>query len=82
MRTFLSEHGCLPVSAMIHVRHAQDVFDEEGQFPSGVDAERWKGYFGRTFDQLVWWSDAALRQKGLKPVTAPFDKSPSQRDAP
>ncbi|WP_420827040.1 NADPH-dependent FMN reductase [Marinomonas ostreistagni] len=30
MRTFLSELGCLPVSAMIHVPKAQEVFDEQG----------------------------------------------------
>lgn len=30
MRTFLSELGCLPVSAMIHIPKAQEVFDEDG----------------------------------------------------
>ncbi|MCW1889820.1 hypothetical protein OK016_12130 [Vibrio chagasii] len=30
MRTCLSELGCLPVSAMIHLPKAQEVFDEEG----------------------------------------------------
>lgn len=82
MRTFLSELGCLPVSAMVHVPHAQDVFDEQGQFAPDVDAERWAGYLGRTFEQLRWWSEAAARQKDVEPVTKPFNKNPSQRDAP
>jgi len=82
MRTFLSELGCLPVSAMVHVPHAQDVFDEQSQFAPDVDAERWTGYFGRTFEQLIWWSEAAARQNGVKPVSKPFNKNPSQRDAP
>ena len=82
MRTFLGELGCLPVSAMVHVPHAQDVFNENGQFASDVDAKRWEGYFGRTFDQLMWWSEAAMEQHRRSPITAIFDKSPSQRDAP
>ena len=39
MRTFLSELGCLPVSAMIHVPKAQEVFDEDGGYAPGVDGE-------------------------------------------
>ena len=33
MRTFLAELGCLPVSAMIHVPKAQEVFDEDSFQP-------------------------------------------------
>jgi len=82
MRTFLSELGCLPVSAMVHVPHAQDVFDEQSQFAPELDAQRWTGYFGRTFEQLIWWSEAAARQNGVKLVSKTFNKNPSQRDAP
>lgn len=39
-RTYLSELGCLPVSAMIHVPKAQEVFHEEGGLASGVDVEK------------------------------------------
>jgi len=48
MRTFLSELGCLPVSAMIHVPKAQEVFNEEGALEAGEDQEAWFDYFGRT----------------------------------
>jgi NAD(P)H-dependent FMN reductase len=82
MRTFLSELGCLPVSAMIHIPHAQDVFDEEGNLLFGADVKKWQGYFGRTFQQLTWWGEAAARQRNRSKVTESFDRRPSQRDAP
>ncbi|WP_033921671.1 NADPH-dependent FMN reductase [Sphingomonas sp. 37zxx] len=83
MRTFLSELGCLPVSAMVHVPHAQDVFDESGQYAAGVDAARWDGYLDRTLDQLCWWANAAARKRmdGSKRPAA-FVSNPSQRNAP
>ena len=37
MRTFLAELGCLPVSAMIHVPKAQQVFDEQGEMMPGEE---------------------------------------------
>lgn len=83
MRTFLSELGCLPVSAMIHVPHAQDVFGADGSYLPGVDAGRWDGYLDRTLDQLGWWATAAARQRadgGKRP--AAFRTDPSQRNAP
>ena len=83
MRTFLSELGCLPVSAMIHVPHAQDVFDEDGGYREGVDSDRWSGYLDRTFEQLCWWTDATARQRGEDAERpTPFVTSPSERDAP
>jgi chromate reductase, NAD(P)H dehydrogenase (quinone) len=83
MRTFLSELGCLPVSAMIHVPHAQDVLDEEGEYLNGVDGVRWNGYFDRTLDQLTWWARAAAceRNKGSGQPSA-FVTSPAERNAP
>lgn len=83
MRTFLSELGCLPVSAMIHVPHAQDVFNEDGGYIEGVDSDRWNGYLDRTLDQLCWWSKAAAQQRAEEAKRpAPFVTSPAERNAP
>lgn len=85
MRTFLSELGCLPVSAMIHIPHAQDVLDEEGAYRAGADADAWQKYFNRTFDQLKWWARAARDLRGAassEGLPRPFKVSPLERDAP
>lgn len=85
MRTFLSELGCLPVSAMIHLPKAQDILTETGDFAEGVDAAAWHDYFGRTLAQLDWWAAAARAQRADKgiPAAAPaFSRDPSQRNAP
>lgn len=85
LRTFLSELGCLPVSAMIHVPRAQEVFDEHGAALEDVDGDRWFGYFERTFRQLSWWADAARRhrqQVDPHEQIADFKRDPSQRNAP
>jgi len=85
MRPFLSELGCLPVSAMIHLPKAQDVLTEDGGFADGEDADAWAGYFGRTFAQLEWWARAAQAQRT---ASDPEQRSPafrrrvSQRNAP
>lgn len=63
MRTFLSELGCLPVSAMIQIPKAQEVFNEAGDYRTDVDAAHWDGYLGRTFAQLNWWACAAKYQR-------------------
>lgn len=85
MRTFLSELGCLPVSSMIHVPKAQNVFSEDGNLQEGQKQEEWFGYFGRTFNQLVWWAQAANNHREeLDPqkMIAVFNRDPSQRNAP
>lgn len=85
MRGFLSELGCLPVSAMIHIPKAQEVLDSSGTFLESVDAEAWADYFGRTFNQLEWWALAARihRTEADPYALAPaFKKDPSQRNAP
>lgn len=86
MRTFLSELGCLPVSAMIHVPKAQTVFEENGKFTQEVeDTDRWIQYFGRTLNQLFWWAEAAQKQReALNPrkLVNDFKSDPSQRNAP
>jgi NAD(P)H-dependent FMN reductase len=85
MRSFLSELGCLPVSAMIHVPKAHEVLAEDGNFLASVDAERWTSYFGRSFAQLTWWASAAKNQRSaIDPhkLTPAFKRDPSQRNSP
>ena len=84
MRGFLSELGCLPVSAMIHVPHAQDVWDEKGSYQDGVDVDRWQGYLDRSFRQLAWWAEAAKVRRANPTADHPdaFRSNPSQRNAP
>ncbi|MCH8500968.1 MAG: NAD(P)H-dependent oxidoreductase [Aliidiomarina sp.] len=86
MRTFLSELGCLPVSAMIHLPKAQEVFNDQGDYLATVhDTERWDSYLNRTFLQLQWWSEAASNQRQAKDphqLIDNFKQSPSQRNAP
>lgn len=85
MRSFLSELGCLPVSAMIHVPKAQEVFEEDGSVQEGVDGDRWGQYFGRAFYQMLWWAEAATAQRERidpQDLIANFKKDPSQRNAP
>ena len=84
MRTYLSELGCLPVSAMIHVPKAQDVFAEDGTYASGIDQPHWDTYLNRTIKQLIWWGTAAKEQRQTGSAEAPeaFTKTPSQRNAP
>ncbi|WP_411360189.1 NADPH-dependent FMN reductase [Pseudidiomarina sp. YC-516-91] len=85
MRSFLSELGCLPVSAMIHVPKAHEVFDEQGLLRE-QDAERgWQSYFARTFNQLWWWAQATQKQRAAcdpKQLVKDFKRDPSQRNAP
>ncbi|MEX0707359.1 MAG: NAD(P)H-dependent oxidoreductase [Woeseia sp.] len=83
MRTFLSELGCLPVSAMVHIPKAHEVFDEDGSVQE--DADAWTDYLGRTFRQLEWWSRAAkLQRSQVDPFEQirTFNRDPSQRNAP
>lgn len=82
MRTFLSELGCLPVSAMIHVPHAQDEFDDAG-FTYGEKEDSWKAYIGRALSQMQWWAEAASNQRQLiDPFESSkvFNSSPTQRN--
>jgi NAD(P)H-dependent FMN reductase len=85
MRSFLSELGCLPVSAMIHIPKAHEVLTEDGNFLAQADAEKWMSYFARTFTQLIWWASAAQQQRNaIDPhkLAPAFKKDPSQRNAP
>lgn len=85
MRAFLSELGCLPVSAMVHIPKAQEVFDEDGGYLHATDAQAWAAYTGRAFDQLLWWASAAKSQRAVTAagtMPAAFKKDPSQRNAP
>lgn len=85
MRTFLAELGCLPVSAMIHVPKAQDVFDQEGAAQNSEEQTSWFDYFGRAFNQLIWWAQAAKAQSiEVDPhqMVRDFKTNPAQRNAP
>lgn len=82
MRGFLSELGCLPVSAMIHLPKAQEVFAEDGAYAADVDQAKWQGYMHRTFAQLLWWAKAAKSGRADGLPTAAFTRAPSQRNAP
>lgn len=82
MRTFLSELGCLPVSAMVHVPKAHEVFRPDGSFAVEEEAAQWEGYMGRSFQQMIWWAEAARHQRAVSAPTAAFDRAPSQRNAP
>lgn len=85
MRTFLAELGCLPVSAMIHVPKAQEVFTADGGMQGEVEQNSRFGYFGRTFNQLIWWAQAASTQRdAVDPhdLVKAFKRDPSQRNAP
>ncbi|KXJ57760.1 MAG: flavoprotein [Colwellia sp. Phe_37] len=83
MRSYLSELGCLPVSAMIHVPKAQEVFTEDGTVQVGVDQAAWFSYFGRTINQLMWWAQAAREQHAqVDPhqFIGDFKTDPSERN--
>ncbi|REG82198.1 NADPH-dependent FMN reductase [Marinomonas pollencensis] len=85
MRVFLSELGCLPVSSMVHIPHAQDVLEEDGRIQPGQDEKRWENYVNRTFNQLVWWAEACSRQTEQSDphaLMSAFTRAPTDRDAP
>lgn len=85
MRSYLSELGCLPVSAMLHFPHADKTFEANGAPGADHDAERWAKYASRGIEQLHWWAEAAAQQRaavdpfGASPA---FRRSPRERDAP
>ena len=85
MRTFLAELGCLPVSAMIHIPKAQEIFLEDGALQTGEEQSAWFDYFARTFNQLIWWAQAAKEQRAqVDPhnMVGDFKTAPSERNAP
>mmetsp|Transcript_15379 Transcript_15379/g.19037 ORF Transcript_15379/g.19037 Transcript_15379/m.19037 type:complete len:258 (-) Transcript_15379:872-1645(-) len=85
LRPFLSELGCLPVSAMIHFPRAADIVTEDGHMVSQEDEGSWQNYAARTFGQLEWWADATKNHKELVDPfknSPAFQSSPSQRNAP
>lgn len=84
LRPILSELGCLPVSAMIHVPNGATAFPDESGVPA-EDPERWKDYCDRCFSQLEWWGTAAKKHKETDDPfdsSPTFQKSPSERNAP
>jgi chromate reductase len=96
LRPILSELGCLPVSAMIHLPKAQDILDENGEIRHKVSSsgdsgeenrKQWESYTSRTWNQLEWWGAAAKDHRNVvNPLSAGVSPalahSPSQRNAP
>lgn len=85
MRTFLGELGCLPVSSMIHVPRAHQIFNEKGELADAEDKAQWDSYLGRSLAQLYWWADACRAQKKIQDPgkwIKNFKKCPEQRNAP
>jgi len=85
LRPILSELGCLPVSAMVHVPNAKDALNEDGTAVDRAEQDRWEAYLGRCLSQLEWWGEAARNhRRGADPFTKSptFQKDPSQRNAP
>ena len=83
LRAPLSELGCLPVSAMIHIPKAHEVLNAEGVVAE--EAERWRRYGARTWSQLEWWGGAAAAHRlCVDPFrgSAALLGDPSQRNAP
>lgn len=77
--------GCLPVSAMIHVPKAQELFTADGSVQAPEDQDSWFDYFGRTFNQLIWWAQAAKEYRAqVDPhkLVRDFKTDPSERNAP
>lgn len=85
MRVFLSELGCLPVSSMVHIPHAQEVFEDDGATQVHQDHNHWGSYMNRTFSQLVWWAQACAEQAEKSDphaLISSFTRTPTDRDAP
>ena len=58
LRPVLSELGCLPVSALVHVPNAGSVFDEDGSvIGDEEEAVKWLGYGAMRRKPIVpWWT--------------------------
>lgn len=86
LRPILSELGCLPVSAMVHIPHAQNVVQDNGCLVTDYDDDdNWNTYLDRSVNQLVWWGQAAKEQRALVnplDISPAFSSHPSERNAP
>lgn len=91
LRPFLSELGCLPVSAMVHIPKAMDVLDEDGNLLCSnedfneSEEERWSKYVDRMIYQVEFWAHAAKNQRELEnpsQYSPAFVNKPSERNAP
>ena len=85
MRTYLSELGCLPVSAMLHFPNADKVFSETGELLGNQEEKKWQRYAQRGVEQLNWWAAAAAHQRqALDPfqLSPAFSRTPEERNAP
>jgi NAD(P)H-dependent FMN reductase len=84
LRPFLSELGCLPVSAMVHIPKAMDVLNEKGEIIDKDEEERWADYIDRMIYQVEFWAQAAKNQKLIENPSErspAFVKEPSERNS-
>ena len=85
LRPILSELGCLPVSAMVHIPKAKEVLDDAGTFIGSAEKEsRWKSYVMRCVSQLEWWAEASKEHRlRVDPTmkSPAFNRDPNQRNA-
>ncbi len=85
MRAFLSELGCLPVSAMLHFPHGHQLLTNDGVLNASEDSEKWESYLQHGVGQLSWWMEACQSQRKVQDpfeLSKPFLKKPSERNAP
>lgn len=85
LRPILSELGCLPVSAMVHIPKAQSILQDDGEVLEPETQAEWDGYLDRCLSQLEWWGEATRRHRTeVDPFadSPAFRKDPSQRNAP
>jgi chromate reductase, NAD(P)H dehydrogenase (quinone) len=85
LRPILSELGCLPVSAMIHLPKVQEILKEDGSLIQEDTQARWGSHLDRCFSQLDWWGEASkMQRQKVDPFqkSPAFTRSPSQRNAP
>lgn len=83
LRPILSELGCLPVSAVIHIPNAGQAIDQDGKWADGDKS--WETYTERCWAQLEWWATAAENHRAeVDPFASSpaFSKDPSQRNSP
>ncbi len=64
----------MPVSAMIYVPKAQEVFAADGSAQAAEEQAPWFDYFARAFNQLFWWAQAAREHRAEVDLQAIFSE--------
>jgi NAD(P)H-dependent FMN reductase len=63
LRPFLSELGCLPVSNIFAIPHANESLNEDGTASSDEMNARLERNLDTFAKQLEWWGEAAMKQR-------------------